>query len=765
MWFRLWLSLVCFVSFAYSALPVNERCVTAVYTAYGYITFAEPKQHTAKAWLSRCQNPLTILSIYASADIYCTPPERTAGFAQLGAFCRDYAHTDLIPRKALADNLTDDAIKHMRVVDYGELRRSEPVDSPVLLSSTYYQRMFDTIDTWEFEVWTHTAFGLSGYAFWGVILTVATLHRFTLHIILFNGVRINSSRLHSLRIVYKFLLHIYHWLQTHVITPGPLPSRGRRVLCWTFPTRIEALIISAFWLMSTILCFICYRLMSGNIYWSDISAQLLRYAADRTGILSFANLPLLWLFAGRNNIFIWATGWSFATFNLFHRHIAWIATIQGLVHTVLYLVIFIQNGNAWRKMQKPYLFWGTIAMVAMLLLSPFAVEWFRRRTYETFLVLHILFSVAALVGCFYHTIIFEDHEYWGYLWPAVAIWSIDRVLRVVRIVYYNLHVHAHAGKTIQYTTSSATYDSAADVIRLEVVPGSSRLKPTPGQYYYLYQPFRLTGWENHPFTLGSWSYETGTTAPTEIPPFVKDDPNIDVTQVPLLSDGSSGSRTPPDREADKEEARLRLVFWIRPFDGWTRHLREQCVRSGGRHMDSTMLLEGPYGEHFPLWTYESVLIVVGGTGIAAAVPYIHDHLARCAADEAESSLRTRDIHLVWTSRQEAFLQTVAARELRTALCRDDMRASFYVTQSSTESDECATLRDELSGQHIEISPGRPDVQSLILTHAQEAQLSDCSAAVLMCGPPAMADEVRAAVHQTMQQGYRGLQYIEESFSW
>lgn len=68
---------------------------------------------------------------------------------------------------------------------------------------------------------------------------------------------------------------------------------------------------------------------------------MLRYVADRTGIISFANLPLLWLFAGRNNIFIWATGWSFSTFNIFHRHIAWIATLQAVVHTVAYLILFL----------------------------------------------------------------------------------------------------------------------------------------------------------------------------------------------------------------------------------------------------------------------------------------------------------------------------------------------------------------------------------------------------------------------------------------
>jgi ferric-chelate reductase len=75
--------------------------------------------------------------------------------------------------------------------------------------------------------------------------------------------------------------------------------------------------------------------------WPDVTSQILRYSADRTGILSFANFPLLFLFGGRNNILIWATGWRFATFSVFHRHVARIATLQAVAHSILYLVIYI----------------------------------------------------------------------------------------------------------------------------------------------------------------------------------------------------------------------------------------------------------------------------------------------------------------------------------------------------------------------------------------------------------------------------------------
>lgn len=96
--------------------------------------------------------------------------------------------------------------------------------------------------------------------------------------------------------------------------------------------------------------------------------------------MSFANLPLLWLFGGRNNIFLWATGWSFASFNIFHRHVARVATVQAIVHSILYVVMFIQSkswqldlfsqariltvefaaGKAWRGMSKTYVLWGIL---------------------------------------------------------------------------------------------------------------------------------------------------------------------------------------------------------------------------------------------------------------------------------------------------------------------------------------------------------------------------------------------------------------------
>ncbi|KAL5051324.1 hypothetical protein BDW71DRAFT_170785 [Aspergillus fruticulosus] len=785
-----------------SIVPVNERCVDSIITAYTYITFAG--SISRKSLDQRCRNSLAVTSIYASSDVYCRPDEREAGIAQLEALCGE-AGLELLPRDSVEENLTEDAIGSMRRVDYLELDVSEETEYPVLLSAGHFRRVFLTLDTWAYESWTHYAYGYIGYLYWAIILAIGMLNNMVQYFFIS---RYDSSS--------PYLRRIHHFLYRHLLIPTAVPSHGRKFLRWTFSNRAEALVTLGFWILSITLCGVSYRLSTENIYWPSTSTQLVRYMADRTGIISFANLPLLWLFAGRNNICAWATGWNFTSFNIFHRHVAWIATIQASVHTALYLVLFFENSNPWRKVSKPYILWGTLAMAFMVLILPAAVTWFRHRAYETFLFIHIVFSIGLLVGCFYHTIIFEAHEYWFYLWLPVGIWAFDRGLRIIRLIYCNIHVRFRQGSRnrIQITTSTATYDRAADLITLEVIPGSgAEIRPCPGQYYFLYQPFRLTGWESHPFTLGRWEYivKAGRSASgsgQSTPRVIKGDETVDVSQIPLLADSSSSdgaaSASSSANESSELEMTLKLTFWIRPYDGWTRQLRDKCLRSPDLSTKSTILLEGPYGHEFPLWSYDSVLLLAGGTGIASAVPYIQDHNARSGSrkesgsgfgsalyeadvdgDEEKSRTRVKEMHLVWVTRQEAFIHRLVSTELRAALGREDFRASLYATSSSrsisplpqvqrrqpishSQPSNIRTLpQPELNNEvedEVDIIPGRPNLEKIIDVFAEEAHTSDCSAAVLVCGPQRMADEARGAVAGALRRGYQ-LGYVEESFSW
>ncbi|KAG9674167.1 putative plasma membrane ferric-chelate reductase, partial [Aureobasidium melanogenum] len=370
-----------------------------------------------------------------------------------------------------------------------------------------------------------------------------------------------------------------------------------------------------------------------------------------------------------------------------------------MVHSAVYTWLFVEFegwGMFRREFTQLWLLLGVVATITMCLLLLLSASWLRIKFYEIFLFLHIVLSVATLVGCFLHTSIF-DARYDAYLWPI----------------------------------------------------NSFLTQPAPGQFYYLYQPSNWQGYENHPFTLGAWSLQSLASEGAD---------------TYLLQDDDLPNEFDQSDPGPRYQSIVRtLTFWIRPYDGWTRRLRDECLQAPTRIIEPTVLLEGPYGHHRPISSFESVLLIAGGTGIASAVPYILEHMALSKAGKSD----TTHMHLLWTARQVSFLEEVFAQELRFAAQRDNFSADLFFTRQSegprhgeeqSRSEENAYLRSRLQY-------GRPDIAAAIAKAAIRAEMTGTKVAVLVCGPPAMADEARLAVHRSLKQGCHSLQYFEESFGW
>ena len=134
------------------------------------------------------------------------------------------------------------------------------------------------------------------------------------------------------------------WLKQYITIPATFSNRCSQPYGWcTIPPRIQSLTIAAFVLLNLALSCSSYRLTSGNLYWPEKSAQLLRYVSDRTGIISLANFPLVWLFGMRNDVLMWITGWGFGTYNSFHRWAARVATVQAVVHSLGYTLMIVES--------------------------------------------------------------------------------------------------------------------------------------------------------------------------------------------------------------------------------------------------------------------------------------------------------------------------------------------------------------------------------------------------------------------------------------
>ncbi|KAM0276282.1 hypothetical protein ACHAQH_006912 [Verticillium albo-atrum] len=108
------------------------------------------------------------------------------------------------------------------------------------------------------------------------------------------------------------------------------------------PTRGQALFLLYLFAINIIGSFVMLDQKSPNSWWGSKQEEFLSLYSNRVGMLSFANLPLLILYAGRNNILLWITNWSHSTFLLLHRWVAFICMLEAVLHSAVYLDVHVR---------------------------------------------------------------------------------------------------------------------------------------------------------------------------------------------------------------------------------------------------------------------------------------------------------------------------------------------------------------------------------------------------------------------------------------
>jgi predicted ferric reductase len=527
------------------------------------------------------------------------------------------------------------------------------------------------------------------------------------------------------------------YLKRYLTVPAAFGNRCSRPYGWcTIPPRIQSLTIFLFVALNAVLCSCSYRLTDGNLYWPEKSAQLLRYVSDRTGIISLANFPLVWLFGMRNDFLMWITGWGFGTYNSFHRWVARVATLQAVVHSLGYTLMILDSGG-WSHFLKywtKHYFWnGELATIAMCALLAFSFHGIRRAHYEIFLVTHIVLSIAALWSMYYHVEIFTTGEWNIFIWPCVIVWIFDRVLRLGRILAFNRNPFN--------TKATVTYDPSSNLVRMDVDGSKGWIAPKPGTYYYIHVlDDLLYAHQNHPFTLACLSSDISDPAST---------PLSLVATRPASHRTSSASSTESDALLTSRASNTTsdLVFLIRPYDGFTSRLKSHCLLHPKK---LRVLIEGPYGHTVPLHTFPNVLFVVGGTGVAVPLSHL-SHLLT-------TSSQVQSVKIVWAVREHTFLASVI-RDFRGLLSDERVEMEVHVTRDDGAKDDL--LGEDL--KNVSVMTHRPDVYAAVGHAARDA--GHQRLAIVACGPALMADEARMASVDVLAKGHHGANYFEESFKW
>lgn len=320
-------------------------------------------------------------------------------------------------------------------------------------------------------------------------------------------------------------------------------------------------------------------------------------------------------------------------------------------------------------------------------------------------------------------------QYNPWIWSCVGIWAFDRVLRWARLTV--LSYNAITDNNAEATLTGGDHG----LIRLTVTT-PFKVRPTPGQHYFLYNPSSLTPWENHPFTLASWDEEGSTT---------------------------------------------KLHFLIAVKTGATQRLRRRITGTAPTKL--RVLVEGPYGSSQPVERFEHVLFVAGGSGITATLPY----LARL-----RESQFTKSITLVWSVKNNAYTANVLHRELagngaeiRIHITEEEQPAKCILPaldQAATEENKVEeleqVLRGSVSSGHstattayspVSVTVGRPDMRYLLTEHTRRLAGSE-RLAVVACGPGAMMDDLRGSIVGIYGKGEdqvtgSQVEYFEELYAW
>jgi hypothetical protein len=418
------------------------------------------------------------------------------------------------------------------------------------------------------------------------------------------------------------------------------------------PTRGQAFFIFYLIVINTVLSAVSFYSRQPFSWLPYHSIEIADYVTNRLGLLSFANIALCILFAGRNTILIWLTNWSHSTFLLLHLWAAFIATLQAALHSAIYLQMYLNNAgyDYGAEVVLPYWIWGIVGTMALVILLPLSLPLVRKRMYEAFLASHIVLSIFVIMGCWYHIVACFQRQ-WGYEnWMIIAavIWAFDRVLRVARTAKNGI-------KRAHLTILDAEY-LRVDVAGLNV----------SGHMYAYFPTLTWRVWENHPFSVAGMTCSSKASDQVALPGEKEQRLGERSPTGGEAKDPSavSASSTPSVSSSRRVYASSPATFFLRAQAGLTRQLlRKATDHPHGIPVFVGSSYSGPSSAGGPriissshdnvLHDNPNLLCIAGGVGITALLAVLNDTQALTRHGGRRN--------LYWTVRSQALVDGV--REL------------------------------------------------------------------------------------------------------
>ncbi|SJX60428.1 related to Ferric reductase transmembrane component 1 precursor [Sporisorium reilianum f. sp. reilianum] len=426
----------------------------------------------------------------------------------------------------------------------------------------------------------------------------------------------------------------------------------------------------------------------------------------RAGMIANAMFPWLFAFGLKFNPLALLTGISHEKLQFYHQWTARLILLFAVVHTVPFLWQPVHDGGfsnlkAWYYYDKVW--WtGTVALALLAWLVVSSFGYFRRMSYEFFVVQHVLTILLFLVFYFMHT---RDllHS-WAWLWPTIGVWG-----------FHVLFKFANSLRISRFTGVSATVtlvDADERLLKLEV---AAPVSWQPGQHFFLRFPGinRSAPYQSHPFTVAN-----------------------------LPS---------PDSHTDSH-----LVFFFKARDGLTHTIWQQLIRQpavkGKVSTVLTVALDGPYGSPFHTAAYHADLLVAGGVGMTSVLPAL---MSLCVAARASRGRVTESVAVHWSVATlrvfEAFeaslrpmLEHLRALGIDASL---DVYCREHALAQSEKDDAASTASSAPAKSPVRIHADRMDVPAVVSGFVDDAARTKHArtVGVSVCGPASMTNETANTV--------------------
>ncbi|KAJ6783149.1 hypothetical protein PWT90_01447 [Aphanocladium album] len=517
-------------------------------------------------------------------------------------------------------------------------------------------------------------------------------------------------------------------VNAYLIDP-PLVGSKHSTPVWglgIMPTRGQALFILYLWVVNVVLSIVGYDTELGTWYLTT-KDTVIRNLANRLGVLSYANVPLVILYAGRNNFLLWLTNWSHSTFLLLHRWMAFICMLHAVLHSLTYLDIALHQAGWEEEFTSPYWYWGCGGTIGFVILCLKSIQPIRQRIYEIFLAAHIVITVLVIVASYKHVNVkyTDAYGYQNWLWMSCAIWGFDRLVRLGRSL--------RAGFKRAYFTPIDE-----DYYRLDI-PGVSA-----DGHVYLHFPTISTWrfWENHPFSVAGVTYqqEPSTIASSEIGD--EKAKGIATSTNPIGS--SSGSGSDDDSVTVRKESGI--AVFIRRQAGLTALLAAKGACPNG----IPVFVEGSYNQKMtlmqedhpePTHDFPNLLCIAGGVGVTGVLPALDKF------NTAGKALGSKK--LFWGARTWPLVREVERMQLNGP-------ASQSTATNRRWGDVDVTL---FVGERL-------DTRKLL---TDELRNQKGGTVIVVCGPSGMVDDVRCIVSALGRHNENGkaavVKLMIESFTW